>query len=183
MGYTHYYHFKKNLTKANFNLASSLVKNVIEEAIPKTFTSKWYTGGKKRKLKICGGDGSGKPVFANDHISFNGERKLDIDHETFWLDNTNEHQFCKTARKPYDIAVCMALLRLKDMYGSDFEYSSDGYCPMDTDDYRYLEDEWKKAVRRYIYWCIENGIPTTLLKMKNLPKGIYGKKCVKAVEK
>jgi hypothetical protein len=168
MGYTHYYHFKKNIK--DFNSASKEVKTLLEEATPKTFT---YWGDKKRKtLKICGGNGEDKPVFGNKYLCFNGERYKGLDYEGFFLDGTTEHQFCKTARQPYDVAVCLALLRLKDMYGDDFEYSSDGYCPMDTNNYNGLESEWKKAVRCYVKWCVDNGIHTTLLKMKNLPKSV-----------
>ena len=37
----------------------------------------------------------------------------DLSHETFALNvGENEWNFCKTARKPYDLAVCMILLSL-----------------------------------------------------------------------
>ena len=32
--------------------------------------------------------------------------------------------FCKTARKPYDVAVCLALLCFKKNFGNDFSYSN-----------------------------------------------------------
>ena len=34
--------------------------------------------------------------------------------------------FCKTARKPYDLAVCLSLLRIKEIAPDAIELSSDG---------------------------------------------------------
>lgn len=167
MGYTHYYRLNQ-VNPFNFKDICNEVKIVVEEATPKTFTH-WFTK-KKEPLKICGGNGEGEPKFNEGYICFNGERRDDLSHESFYLDETGQREFCKTARKPYDIAVCLALLRLKDRCGEYFEYGSDGVCPMDTKDYRKLEREWKDAVKAYAEWCIKNDIPTTIIEMKNLPK-------------
>lgn len=167
MGYTHYYRLKKD-NPFNFKNISDEVKILLEEAMPKTFTH-WFTK-KKEPLKLCGGNGEGEPKFTENYLIFNGEKKGGLDYETFYLDETGEKEFCKTARQPYDIAVCLALLRVKDMCGDYFEYSSDGVCPMDTKNYRGLEREWKDAVKAYLKWCIKNDIPTTIAEMKNLPK-------------
>ena len=47
-------------------------------------------------------------------------------HETFVIEfgKKTEFEFCKTARKPYDIPVCKILLVLR--YSKGFELSSDG---------------------------------------------------------
>jgi hypothetical protein len=47
-------------------------------------------------------------------------------HETFMIEfgKKTEFEFCKTARKPYDIPVCKILLVLR--YSKGFELSSDG---------------------------------------------------------
>ena len=45
-------------------------------------------------------------------------------HETFVIKRTGGRDFCKTARKPYDIVVCMALIALEHHARADI--SSDG---------------------------------------------------------
>ena len=49
-----------------------------------------------------------KYIDRDKYIAFNGIGKDDLDHETFVINRykkDNEFTFCKTARKPYDIAV------------------------------------------------------------------------------
>ena len=44
----------------------------------------------------------------DDEIIFNGNPKDEQDHETFYINKKNDKEsfnFCKTARKPYDLAV------------------------------------------------------------------------------
>lgn len=70
-----------------------------------------------------------------------GDQKLQVDSETIYLNGIGEEQhetfsinrvgasdfeFCKTARKPYDIAVCSALIIAKRHFGDAIEVSSDG---------------------------------------------------------
>ena len=47
--------------------------------------------------------------------------------------------FCKTARKPYDVVVCAALLAIKHHQGDNVEIRSDGD----------FGDEWQPAYRLY----------------------------------
>ena len=47
--------------------------------------------------------------------------------------------FCKTARKPYDVVVCAALLAIKHHQGDNVEILSDGE----------FDDEWQPAYRLY----------------------------------
>ena len=78
---------------------------------------------------LKGGNGEGEPKFTDELVCFNGDASIDCDHETcyFALDNDRyAFDFCKTARKPYDVAVCLALLCFKKNFGNDFSYSSDG---------------------------------------------------------
>jgi len=66
-----------------------------------------------------------KPVANQETIRFNGIG--DDGHETFYIGNEkNEFAFCKTARKPYDIAVCEISLILK-AFCPNFDLSSDGF--------------------------------------------------------
>ena len=47
--------------------------------------------------------------------------------------------FCKTARKPYDVVVCAALLAIKHHQGDNVEIHSDGE----------FDDEWQPAYQLY----------------------------------
>jgi hypothetical protein len=47
-------------------------------------------------------------------------------HETFVLNPSGSWDFCKTARKPYDVVVTTILLRASILMGKAFHLSSDG---------------------------------------------------------
>jgi hypothetical protein len=90
---------------------------------------------------IKGGLGEGDPIFNETEIWFNGDEELGNDYETFsinWKD-TEAFGFCKTARKPYDLFVCLTLLSFTEHFPSDiFTLSSDGDA-----------EEWQEAVDFY----------------------------------
>ena len=76
-----------------------------------------------------GGLGMGEPVFNETRIWFNGYRKNGTDHETMMIDLKQDDawDFCKTARKPYDLLVCCTLIALANNLPPDsFSFSSDG---------------------------------------------------------
>lgn len=149
MGYTHYWTLKKGCNNPEkFALAVNLFKECWENA-PKTLAYEvwddkekgWKQKRFKRENLLKGGLGEGEPTITDTRIHFNGDAKYDLDHETFHIDladftdeeNTWRRRgdgsiwdFCKTAEKPYDLAVCLALLSFKEIFGDDFEYSSDG---------------------------------------------------------
>ena len=72
-----------------------------------------------------------------DEIVFNGLRKDDNDHETFvlskvfrdpWYRGDNiKFNFCKTARKPYDLAVWHMLTFAKMVAPNSIKISRDGW--------------------------------------------------------
>ena len=73
------------------------------------------------------------PEVSPDMIRFNGWK--DEGHETFlvtrempdWsIDKSSSFDFCKTARKPYDLAVCLVLLSMSRHAPKSFKVSSDG---------------------------------------------------------
>jgi hypothetical protein len=90
---------------------------------------------------LRGWDGTGSPEFSNQRISFNGDKKNELDHETFHFEfngqPAGEFCFCKTARKPYDFVVCICLLSLANNL-EGFEISSDGDL-----------EEWQPAIDFY----------------------------------
>ena len=70
-------------------------------------------------------------------IRFNGVG--DLSHETFLLERkSRDFEFCKTNRKPYDLAVCGVLI-LTSLYADGGEISSDGLGET------YTDSEWKDA--------------------------------------
>ena len=144
MGYTHYWKFKK--TSENINDYDKLFEKSVKDAekciaripriIPKKsfrkvktrYGEEWeqYEDG-KTNFAIFGWDGTGSPVFTSEKISFNGDASVGNDHETFYIEKYDDgFNFCKTARKPYDVAVCVALLCFAHNFGDVFEYHSDG---------------------------------------------------------
>lgn len=121
MGYTHYFAFSKEKAAdikdgdKKFRKAVKLFKEGIKQ-LP--------------DLKLCNGWGEGEPVITYEEVCFNGSAKLGEDCETFFLP-LNEpmsplDKFCKTKEKPYDVAVCLALLCFEKSFGNDFKCESDG---------------------------------------------------------
>jgi hypothetical protein len=142
MGYTHYWSFDPNKVSNTEDLRKRFKRASMQI---KKFEA-WITAYKSEVYKICGGLGKGKPIFNETEIWFNGDASQQLDHETFsmhWSRPTSQggyRDFCKTARKPYDLLVCFALLTFAEIFPDAFEYSSDG----DMED-----DEWKIAVEFY----------------------------------
>lgn len=139
MGYTHYWNFKKNPKDCKdgskkFAKAVELLKKCLKK-VPTEIEVENYdwknntTSTIKAPFVLKGGNGEGKPKFTDELVCFNGDASMGYDYETcyFALNNDEyEFDFCKTARQPYDVAVCLTLLCFKDAFGDDFSYSSDG---------------------------------------------------------
>ena len=141
MGYTHYWKFKKNPKDVKdgykkFKSAVEVLKSCLEK-VPKELDAD------EIPFILKGSSGEGEPIFDGRSIIFNGDASSGYDHESFYVtldddDDDFKFNFCKTARKPYDVAVCLALLCLKKEFDDDFSYSSDGTI----DDYG-----WKLATK------------------------------------
>jgi hypothetical protein len=129
MGYTHYWYKEPILSQKKwFDFANDFVKVLphFYKELDNTTDQKFYIN--------------------SDELFLNGVGKNS--HETFWFpraitdikdyqkddNSTKVFEFCKTARKPYDIAVCCALIIAKKHFGADIKVSSDGE-----------NDEWIKA--------------------------------------
>lgn len=147
MGYTHYWNFTpskiedtEKLRKA-FKRASKQIKK-FADFVSNEHLNLFNSDIMHTTFKLCGGLGEGDPVFNETEIWFNGDKSEGLDHETFkiyWC--TDEKGFCKTARKPYDLVVCYALLTFAEIFGKNvFTFSSDGN----------VEDkEWQQALEYY----------------------------------
>lgn len=118
MGYTHYWYQKPGLDVETFMGFGVDVEKIVRNC-----------GVELREefnLKT-------KPVINELEIRFNGV--AGDGHETFFFqrdklgrpDQQGEaFSFCKTAQKPYDVAVCAVLIAAKAWFGSDIKVSSDG---------------------------------------------------------
>ena len=101
MGYTHYYTQQRDLTDIEWDAIVGIVDEIIRFSPVKVHFS------------------------AND-FSFilNG---VEDSHEDFYLTKINSgFNFCKTARKPYDLVVCASLIMINELVPDAFEIGSDG---------------------------------------------------------
>lgn len=99
----------------------------------------------RKGIAIRNWDGDGRPEVELDCIAFNGNKKENLGHESFVLNNTQTgFDFCKTARKPYDYAVRKVLSAAK-RYGLVIDVSSDGANNQVYTDEEYLQGlvKWK----------------------------------------
>lgn len=114
MGYTHYFEVKAPIDPEAFRKLSLVVTELVE--LPECPKLGNWAGH---------GDPASAPEITSERISLNG---LGANaHETFSLElNSSGFNFCKTARKPYDVAI-VAILCLADLYlGGALVISSDG---------------------------------------------------------
>lgn len=120
MGYTHYWNF-------------TTFPNEIENGAEKFKNAISLFKERVKKVNVELGNGmsevGSKPIITDTMIVFNGIGENS--HETFYISMDYDEEearfsFCKTARKPYDKAVCIALLCFKEAFGDDFEIYSDG---------------------------------------------------------
>ena len=109
MGYTHYWDRPDEISVEHFDQ----IRDDLAVALP-ALTE--LTG----TLEI---------LISDETITINGVG--DAGHETFVLERieSEDWRFCKTARKPYDTAVCFALI-IAQYYCPEFRVSTDG----DNDD-------------------------------------------------
>ena len=121
MGYTSYWKklkFSKSGWNALCDATSCLLRSLPEN------------------VKVENDNGTDDPMVGA-VIRFNGVGELS--HETFLLERmSREFEFCKTNRKPYDLAVCSVLI-LVSLYAEGGEISSDGLGET------YTDSEWKDA--------------------------------------
>ncbi len=160
MGYTHYYYVPKQFNSDLFAKVVTDFKKILPEILnvkvnENAISLTSYSENDDIKIKIVDGHGKvdSKPEITNDIICFNGSTKNS--HETFILERKRKSseydqedkgkffEFCKTARKPYDLAVCAVLIIAKNHFNDNILVRSDGE----------INDEWvfaKKFVQRHL---------------------------------
>ena len=103
MGYSHYWELNHKVTKKGFNKIVEDVKRIEAFLLEK----------KDLKLYDLHGDIEGI-LYTDEFFGFNGDASKGEEHETFAFEvGQNKSYFCKTAQKPYDLAVCLCLLTIK----------------------------------------------------------------------
>lgn len=116
MGYTHYWKPKHTITEFSDKDWQSL-----REVAKKVFTKCTNRG---ISIVFDCDISKSRPHINKNYIGFNGLGNLG--HETFILQKRiTNFTFCKTARKPYDIAV-IAVLIYANYLNPDLNISSDG---------------------------------------------------------
>lgn len=141
MGYTHYWTYNPDAIqdteelRKKFLNAVNLIKKAHKEIKKNNkFIHQGQAGGyyDDQPCIIRGGLGKGTPMINESEVWFNGDEKTGMDNETFSIQWYQEggvaKNFCKTARKPYDILVCFSLLAFKTEFNDYkvFHFSSDG---------------------------------------------------------
>lgn len=138
MGYTNYYRVPVKMDEKKFKTLSEELSTATG-FLAGHFSSASGNYYKDSKTAVLfGWDGTGEPEFTSEEIAFNGDESKGLDHESFVInrDNTERAQsrgsenglvfdFCKTARKPYDLMVQISMLRLKHHF-PESKISSDG---------------------------------------------------------
>lgn len=112
MGYTRFWETTKNRYNSK---TIDVVRNIIQ------------TAKDDFDITIRSGDGSDEPIINEQFISINGDGYNDLDHESFVIINGEADglNFCKTARKPYDIVI-NAILQYLNNEGIVNNVRSDG---------------------------------------------------------
>lgn len=158
MGYTHYWQFNPSkiedteTLRKKFQAASSLVKKGYLALKKDPFLHAGQHGGAyaENPCLVRGGLGKGAPIINESVIWINGDEKTHLDHETFQIQwkGKDVRDFCKTARKPYDILVCYTLLAFHHVFDDRqvFSFSSDG----DEEDWQHAANLFTKISRSYI---------------------------------
>ena len=125
MGYTHYWDYKPQPGD------TLKFKDVLREVLilKKKMPENSETAGgnySEYPITLRNGAGKGLPTINETEICFNGDGNKGLDHETFIFEFKEEERgdFCKTARKPYDMFVCLCLIAL----ANNFELNLGSFC-------------------------------------------------------
>ena len=152
MGYTHYWSFKsKDIDYRQHARAVSEIQILLSRLPEFSETAGGHYNNEPIGLRSP--DGTGKPILTLEEIKFNGDGRKNLDHESFWIDfnNLELSGFCKTARKPYDLAVCLCLLCLSQNIDG-FKIGSDG------DD-----EDWQQAYQIYNEFNVNSKFKSLIL--------------------
>jgi len=154
MGYTHYWEVKEDLDQDTWDEfikdCKYLYKNIPEYS---KSAGGYYAD---TPLYLSGCFRYKYPRLDKDKIYFNGsaippkkrikkDEKLwkddEMHHETFVLKRIRSSEFCKTARKPYDLMVITCLILLQHYFEDKVEVLSDGGYPDWIEGYKFIAEK------------------------------------------
>jgi len=116
MGYTHYFPSTRSFRFSEWDAVKVNTKKVFDHC-----TSKGI------HLGVQGDEGPEDPIITDNEIMFNGKSEYDAYEDCFISRKHNpKFNFCKTANRPYDLAVCMVLLVCNEYAPGALEIGSDG---------------------------------------------------------
>ncbi len=119
MGFTHYWTIHKNINPGTWEDACRDVR-----AILGAVSLRGIELAEEYDLPMSDDVPASGPVVSNHEIRFNGVG--DEGHETFLVTPAAGRDLCKTAQKPYDLAVAATLIVLEYHLGANVGVSSDG---------------------------------------------------------
>jgi hypothetical protein len=134
MGYTHYFNLLDNFEPSKQQVAQAVtLVNALLSNLPQHSNS---AGGPFTDVPLIvqlGENDCSPPIVDTNVILFNGVGEFAHETFSFELSNRSDHgfHFCKTSRKPYDLAVISTLTILKYVFGDGLSIGSDG----DADDW------------------------------------------------
>lgn len=178
MGYTHYWKFNLNYEinsekwkeiVDDFNKILDVEIDIADHEVYAVSppNENFRAGGMTSLRNILEPYSDQKLEITDEEIRFNGREEGDRGHETFSLQRKADKRledyasrldrkyifdFCKTARKPYDIVVCCLLVILKHRLGNMIEIGSDGRDGTNDGVYYEVDGYWSDAVKI----CVEN---------------------------
>lgn len=125
MGYTHSFAAIQPIEMGKWLKITEAFEQVIKNLPDTSSSAGGYFADKPLRLKKEY-DVEASPVLSSEEIRFNGAGEYG--HETFLLIRRarNESSYCKTNRKPYDLAVCAALILTHKFAPGHRAISSDG---------------------------------------------------------
>lgn len=103
------------------------------------------------------------PIITDEGIWFNGDAGRGEDYEEFHIASdcpVGRNCYCKTGRRPYDLAVCLCLIVLKDALRDDFKFRSDGVFlthRRKDGSIAIAEENWIHARFAYDRYCRSSG--------------------------
>ena len=140
MGYTHYFRQSEPATDRQWDAICMAFKKCLSAGLIT------YPMPIQRES-----DDTSPAVISQEAITFNGIG--DLGHETMHLEKAGEgRQFCKTARKPYDLAVCSLLILANHYAPGVWKISTDG-----------SREDWMPALTWVNSWLVRDGMPKIML--------------------
>lgn len=138
MGYTHYFPRLRAISDAEWGAITKDVRLLLGNLPAHSLSAGGYYSDAPLRLALE--EGEPEPPLVDDrYIIFNGTGGDDLGHETFYIDRESADEFgrnrpdipfgfdfCKTARKPYDLAVCAVLAVMHDRAPGGWRIGSDG---------------------------------------------------------